>query len=56
MQAIVAVFVISLIVASVPLMYSLLAAEKTKSSSTTGNRRSSRISKMGLKRLNLFKS
>ena len=54
MEAIVAVFVISLVVASVALMYSLLAAEKTKLS-TNGNQRSLRL-KLGLKRLHLFKS
>jgi hypothetical protein len=56
MEAIVAVFVISLVVAAVALTYSLLTAEKTKSTSTTGSRSSLRLSKSSLKRLNLFKS
>jgi hypothetical protein len=55
MEAIVAVFVISLVVASVALMYSLLTAEKTKPSSTTGSRSSLRLSKLSLKRLHMFK-
>jgi len=55
METIVAVFVISLVVASVALMYSLLAAEKTKSSSTNGNKKSLHLSKLNLKRLHLFK-
>jgi hypothetical protein len=54
MEAIVAVFVTSLVVASVALMYSLLSAEKTKSSSTNGNQRSLPF-KLSLKRLHLFK-
>ena len=56
MEAIVTVFVISLVVAAVTLMYSLLTAEKTKSSSTTGSRSPSRLSKLSLKRLHMFKS
>ena len=55
MEAIVAVFIISLVVASVALMYSLLTAEKTKSTSTTNNKRSLRLSKLSLKRLHMFK-
>ena len=53
MEAIVAGFVISLIVASVALMYSLLGAEKAKSPSTKGARRFSRLSKLSLKRVRL---
>jgi hypothetical protein len=56
MEAIVAVFVISLVVASLALLYSLLRAEKTKPSPTTGNQRTLRLSKLNLKRLHLFKS
>ena len=57
MEAIVTVLVISLAVAAVALMYSLLRAEKTKPSSTADNRSSLRLqtSKLSLKRLHLFK-
>lgn len=55
MEAIVTVFVISLVVASVALIYSLLAAEKTKPSSTTGGRSSLRLSKISFNRLRMYK-
>jgi hypothetical protein len=54
MEAIITVYVLSLLVASGVLMYSLLRAEKPKSSSITGNRRAEHFSK--LKRLHFFKS
>jgi hypothetical protein len=50
MEAIVTVYVLSLLVASGVLMYSLLTAEKPKSSSIAGKRGAK------LKRLHFFKS
>jgi len=54
MEAIVTVFVLSLLVASGVLMYSLLTAEKPKSSSIARNRRVEHSSK--LKRFHFFTS
>jgi hypothetical protein len=53
MEAIVTVYVLSLLVASGVLMYSLLTAEKPKSSSIARNRRVEHFSK--LKRFHFFK-
>jgi hypothetical protein len=53
MEAIVTVFVLSLVVSSGVLMYSLLIAEKPKSSSIARNRR---VEHFKLKRFHFFKS